>query len=142
MNYTLTRLAIVAITVPVAIMPVIAAKGPLRIDGFYCCSVATSIGPTTSYLRFYPDHVVLVTTSLGNAGDVAKWLNRKKKANFHYTLSGSTIRFEEKRDSLSYIYSGTARGDTMNLRVDGYNRGNPMGYVERTYKFLHVDLHP
>ncbi len=110
----------------------------LQFDGFYRCSIPTSAGPMTSYLRFYSDGVVVASITPGTIADVAKWLNRAKQPNFHYRVRGTALRFEEDLEGLSYIYSGTIRDDSLALRVDGYKQKEPMGYVERVYKFTRV----
>ena len=141
MNKTPRYLAIVLLIITVSVRTVVAAKGPLRFDGLYFCSIPTSIGPATSYLRFFPDHVVLVSIYTGTPTlEVAHWFDRRKEKNFRYTLDGAAIRFEEKSDSNVYIYSGVISGDSIKLRVAGYEGSRSMGYVERTYKFKSTSL--
>ena len=118
-----------------------AAKHSVRFDGLYCCPVPTNIGATTSCLRFYPDRTVLAVVSLGSPSDVAKWLMRQKEPNFRYTIKGDSLRFTQSGKPLSYVYSGTIAGDSIALRVEGYNHGKSMGYVQRNYKFVPIALH-
>jgi hypothetical protein len=115
-----------------------AGNSSLQFDGFYRCSIPTSAGAMTSYLRFYPDGVVVASVTPGTVPEVAKWMHRQHQANCHYTVRGGSIRFEEDLGTLSYTYSGTIRRDSLKLRVDGYSRKHSMGYVERSYTFVHV----
>ena len=118
-----------------------AAKSALRFDGFYRFNVPTNVGAMTSYLRFYPDGVVVATTTPGTLRDVTKWLNREQKPNYHYSVRGNSIQFtEDTNGASSYAYSGTIGPDSLSLRVDGYDHKQSMGYVQRTYKFVHVDF--
>jgi len=121
----------------------LAAKSALRFDGFYRFTLPTNVGAMTSYLRFYPDGVVVATTTPGTLGDVTKWLNRQQKPNYRYSVHGNSIQFtEDTGGALSYVYSGTMAADSLTLRVDGYDHKKSMGSVQRTYKFAHVDSLP
>src|ERR1700730_12446026 len=141
MNCACRLTNIVAVAGLCAAAHAFAAKSTLRFDGFYRCSVPTNIGAMTSHLRFYPDGVVVATTSPGTLRDVTKWLNRQQKPNFRYSVRGNSIQFTEDRGgALSYVYSGTIGTESLTLRIDGYDHKQSMGYVERTYKFAHVDF--
>jgi hypothetical protein len=94
-----------------------------------------------SYLRFYPDGIVVATTHSAAPHDASKGLDRHRRPNFHYSVRGNSIRFTEDRDgALSYLYSGTIRTDSLALVVDRYYHKEFAGYVQRTYEFAHIDF--
>jgi hypothetical protein len=70
MNFAHRVTNIIAIVGLCATAHTFAAKSALRFDGFYRFNVPTNVGAMTSYLRFYPDGVVVATTTPGTLRDV------------------------------------------------------------------------
>jgi hypothetical protein len=151
MNFPLRLSSIVAFVSLCAGAHAFAAKSALRFDGIYRCSVpkaqihflkvAATVGTMTSYLRFYPNGIVVATNSSGTLHDVSKWLNRERRPNFHYRVRGNSIEFTEDRGgALSYVYSGTISTGSLRLFIAGYSHREFFGYVPRAYEFAHVDF--
>ena len=121
-----------------------AAKDSLRFDGLYCCHEGSSAGPVTFCLRFYSDGVVLSALSTSRPRDLSTSFNRHKQRNFHYTVKGNLLHFEEETDTMFFVYSGTIRAGRLTLRVDGYDHATKAatGYVKRNYDFVQTVMQP
>ena len=141
MNFPLRRSSIVAFVGLCAFADAFAGKSALRCDGLYRCSEPTDDRAMASYLRFYPDGIVVATTRSGTLHDVTKRLNRQQCPNFHYTIRGNSIEFTDHRGGASsYVYSGKISSGSLTLFIDRYYHRESAGYVQRTYDFAHIDF--
>ncbi|GAM99741.1 hypothetical protein U91I_03396 [alpha proteobacterium U9-1i] len=99
-------------------------KSPVRFDGLYSAvSMAHRVDGVTAYLRFYPDGVVLRTTSTAPADDVAKWLVKGFRAgpwnaDGAYSITDKRIEFtfHLKQDKSAPLYNDKVPDGEINYR--------------------------
>lgn len=109
----------------------------LQFNGIYTFMVDAE---SSAIIRFYPDRVVLVSTSVNNYADVMTWFNRDPE-NFSRVLTGKyktgnecKLSFKVKGETGEQIYNGRIESDsTISLQI--YNPSTK-AKATRTYKFV------
>ncbi len=110
----------------------------LQFDGIYTFKIDSE---SSAIIRFYPDNVVLVSTSVNDYKQVMTWFNRDPE-NFSRILTG-----KYKRSSKNCTIKFTVKGETGEQRYEGQiineqllelNIFNPAtkAKTKRQYKFV------
>jgi hypothetical protein len=110
---------------------------PLQYNGIYTFKVDAE---SSAIIRFYPDRVVLVSTSVNNYADVMTWFNRDPE-NFSRVLTGKykignecKISFKVKGETGEQIYNGRIENDTI-IYMQIFNPAT-RAKTTRNYKFV------
>ena len=96
----------------------------LKFDGLYCGHADDgSRPPVKSYLRFYPDGIVVSTVSRDTPGETAKMIRRDStfSRQGRYTVAGDRLTFSVTNPTGSVDYSGTIDGNRLLLSWDARN---------------------
>jgi hypothetical protein len=109
----------------------IPASVPLRTDGIYWSSPAdTSHGGdalviSRRYLHFYAEGTVLHVSSTGAPSDLRRWFFRGRRglAVGRYVVERQQIQFSVFLENGQIDFAGTAKRDSLRLRVDSQING-------------------
>ncbi|MCA6363683.1 MAG: hypothetical protein IM638_11655 [Bacteroidetes bacterium] len=109
----------------------------LLYDGIYTFKVDAE---SSAIIRFYPDRVVLVSTSVNNYADVMTWFNREPE-NFSRVLTGKyklgnecKLSFKVKGETGEQIYNGQIENDSL-ISFQIFNPATKAKTI-RSYKFV------
>jgi hypothetical protein len=109
----------------------------LLFNGIYTFKVDAE---SSAIIRFYPDKVVLVSTSVNNYADVMTWFNRDPE-NFSRVLTGKyksgnecKLSFKVKGETGEQLYNGIIVSDSL-ISFQIYNPSTK-AKTSRSYKFV------
>ena len=111
----------------------------IRFDGLYCAPDDEGfLPPVTSYLRFYPDGVVVSVAARDTPQEAAKWIRRDDRfsSQGRYSFVKRAVAFSVTNVNGAVDYSGTLDGDQLAVSWDA--RNGKKG--KDTYKFLRLAL--
>ena len=106
----------------------------VRLDGIY---QSKRVGDFDSCIRFYPDGLVIRTSTASSPDKIAEWFNREwvereNKQKGIYTISGSKIRFSTTSSAGTIELEGAIQGDNLILNSHSHINGY-RGVYEYTF---------
>ncbi|MEW6470094.1 MAG: hypothetical protein AB1458_14300 [Bacteroidota bacterium] len=108
----------------------------VRHNGIYTAPVDNE---TDAHIRFYPDGIVIVSTSVKNIKDVSTWFNKENSDRIlkgKYKLKGCSLKFSVKGDTGSQKFTGTVQADgSLSVQItDGATKAQ----TSRVYTFVGI----
>jgi hypothetical protein len=131
----------VGLVIACSVLPCPASDAPsaIKFDGLYCADDDEGfMPPVTSYLRFYPDGIVVSMAARDTPVEAAKWIRRDDRSGSQgrYAIVGGALTFSLTHLNGSVDYSGTIDGDRLIVKWDA--RNGKKG--KEVYTFLHLPL--
>ena len=115
------------------------AHSAIKFDSLYCADdVDGFMPPVASYLRFYPDGIVVLMAACDTPAEAAKWSRREDRfsSQGRYAIEGRRLTFSVTHANGAVDYSGTIDGDQLAVTWDARNgkKGKEM------YRFVRLAL--
>lgn len=131
----------VRLLIACSVLPCSASDAPsaIKFDGLYCADdVDGFMPPVASYLRFYPDGIVVLVASRDTPAEAAKWIRRDDRLSSqgHYAIEGRLLTLAATNANGAVDYSGTIDGDQLVLSWDA--RNGKKG--KEVYRFVRLAL--
>lgn len=89
----------------------------LRTDGIYTASINTE---TDAHVRFYPEGIVIVSTSVKEFKDVKTWFHKENKDRVltgKYKIKKGKLKFSVKGDTGEQVFEGTVGCDEIRVTI-------------------------
>jgi hypothetical protein len=116
------------------------APSVIKFDGLYCADdVDGFMPPVASYLRFYPDGIVVSMATRDVPDDAAKWIRRDDRfsSQGRYAIKGVRLTFSLAHASGGAVdYVGAIDGDELLLSWDAHKGEKG----KEVYRFVRLAL--
>ncbi|MCC7302907.1 MAG: hypothetical protein IT233_09705 [Bacteroidia bacterium] len=90
---------------------------PIRTDGIYTAPVDQE---TDAHIRFYPEGIVIVSTSVKEMKDVKTWFHKENSDRVlkgKYKIKKGKVKFSVKGDTGEQQFSGTIGCDKLEMTI-------------------------